>query len=96
MPPHPNFENVWFAATRDIDDPEDDHGHMVLFDTEYGPNQATGAGTGADRGISAPHSSLAIFTYMDGSTHIISETIDLEIYRALSSINGGEIVPAEF
>ena len=39
LPPHPNFENVWFAAIRDIDAPDDDHGHMVLFDTEYGPNR---------------------------------------------------------
>ena len=24
--PHPNFENVWFAAIRDIEVPDDDHG----------------------------------------------------------------------
>ena len=92
VPPHPNFENVWFGAIRDIDDPEDDHGHMVLFDTEYGPNQASGEGTGADRGISAPHSGLAQFALMDGSVHSIRENIEIETYRALSSIRGGEIV----
>ena len=91
-PPHPNFENVWFAATRDIDDPADDHGHMVLFDTEYGPNRARGEGTGADRGVSAPHAGLAQFVMMDGSTHTIRESIDLATYRALSSIRGREVI----
>ncbi|MEE2825745.1 MAG: DUF1559 domain-containing protein [Planctomycetota bacterium] len=91
-PPHPNFENVWFAATRDIDDPADDHGHMVLFDTEYGPNRARGEGTGADRGVSAPHAGLAQFVMMDGSTHTIRESIDLTTYRALSSIRGREVI----
>lgn len=92
VPPHPNFENVWFAAVRDIDDPEDDHGHMVLFDTEYGPNKASGAGTGADRGVSAPHNGLAQFAFLDGSVHTINENINIRIYRALSSVRGGEVV----
>lgn len=91
-PPHPNFENVWFAATRDLDAPDDDHGHMVLFDAEYGPNQARGAGTGADRGVSAPHDGLAQFAFLDGSVHTISSEVSLEVYRALSSMNGGEVV----
>lgn len=91
-PPHPNFENVWFAAIRDIDAPDDDHGHMVLFDAEYAPNRAFGAGTGADRGISAPHDGLAQFAFLDGSVHTISEGIDIETYRALASMRGGEVV----
>ena len=92
VPPHPNFENVWFAAVRDIDAPDDDHGHMVLFDTEYTPNHARGAGTGADRGVSAPHSGIAQFAYLDGSVHTVSDAIDVQVYRALSSMRGGEIV----
>ena len=95
-PPHPNFENVWFAAVRDIDVPDDDHGHMVLFDTEYGPNQARGDGTGADRGVSAPHAGLAQFALMDGSVHSVRETIDISVYRAVSSIRGGEVVTRAF
>ena len=90
VPPHPNFENVWFAAIRDIDTPDDDHGHMVLFDAQFGPNQARGAG--ADRGVSAPHAGLAQFAFLDGSVHTISEDIAIETYRALSSMNGGEVV----
>ena len=90
VPPHPNFENVWFGAIRDIGDPEDDHGHMVLFDAEYGPNGASGAG-GADRGVSAPHSGIAQFALLDGSVHAVSEEISIETYRALCSIRGGEV-----
>ena len=96
VPPHPNFENVWFAAIRDIDVPDDDHGHMVLFDAEYGPNQARGDGTGADRGVSAPHQGLAQFVFLDGSTHSIDDQIEISTYRALASINGGEVVPSDF
>ena len=90
--PHPNFENVWFAAAREITQPDDDHGHMVLFDAEYAPNRARGDGTGADRGVSAPHSGIAQFAYLDGSVHTISDTIDIQVYRALASIRGGEVV----
>jgi len=64
---------------------------MVLFDAEFGPNQSRGADTGADRGINAPHPGLAIFSYMDGSTHTITDTISLTVYRNLCSISGGEI-----
>lgn len=95
-PPHPNFENVWFAAIRDIDVPDDDHGHMVLFDAEYGPNRARGEGTGADRGISAPHEGLAHFLLLDGSVHTVAETIDISVFRAMASIRGGEVVRHEF
>jgi prepilin-type N-terminal cleavage/methylation domain-containing protein/prepilin-type processing-associated H-X9-DG protein len=96
VPPHPNFETVWFGAMRDIGTPDDDHGHMVLFDAEYVPNFAHGAGTGADRGISAPHSGLAQFTFLDGSVHAIREDIDTVVYRALASMRGREIVPESF
>lgn len=92
VPPHPNFENAWFAAVRDIDAPDDDHGHMVLFDTEFAPNNPPDSGVGADRGVAAPHSGLAQFVFMDGSVHTIPETIDLNVYRSLSSTRGGEII----
>jgi prepilin-type N-terminal cleavage/methylation domain-containing protein len=90
--PHPNYENAWFAAVRDIDTPDDDHGHMVLFDTEFAPNKPPTSGAGADRGVAAPHAGFAQFVFMDGSVHTIADTIDLNVYRALSSIRGGEII----
>ena len=84
------FETAWFAAVRDIDDLPDDHGHMVLFDAEFGPNQSRGVDTGADRGIFSAHAGLAIFSYLDGSTHSITDSISLDVYRNLCSIAGGE------
>lgn len=90
--PHPNFENAWFAAVRDVDAPDDDHGHMVLFDAEFGPNNPPNSGAGADRGVAAPHAGLAQFVFMDGSVHTIPESIDLSIYRSLSSMRGGEVI----
>ncbi len=89
---HIHFENTWFAAVRDINVPDDDHGHMVLFDCEYGPNQARGDGIGADRGLSAPHGGLAQFTFCDGSVQTVSQSIDTTVYRAISSRDGGEVV----
>ena len=89
---HVEFENAWFSACRDLDEPADDHGHMVLFDTEYAPNRAEGDGTGADRGVAAPHAGFAQFLLGDGSVRPISETVDVGLYRALSSRAGGELV----
>ena len=90
---HVLFENAWFSACRDIDEPSDDHGHMVLFDTEYGPNKARGDGTGADRGLAAPHVGICQFVMGDGAVRAISEEIDLGTYRALSSRAGNEVIP---
>lgn len=90
-PPHDTFETAWFAAVRDIGEPTDDHGHMVLFDAEFGPNQSRNADTGADRGIFSAHPGVAIFSYLDGSTHTITESISLTVYRNLCSISGGEV-----
>ena len=90
---HVNFENAWFSACRDLDEPDDDHGHMVLFDTEYGPNKARGDGTGADRGLAAPHVGLCQFLMTDGAVRALSETIDLKIYRAMSSRGSSDVVP---
>ena len=89
---HVEFENAWFSACRDLDEPADDHGHMVLFDTEYGPNRAAGDGTGADRGVFGPHAGYAQFLLCDGSVRPIAETVDLDTYRALSSRAGGELI----
>ncbi len=90
-PPHETFETAWFAAVRDVGEPTDDHGHMVLFDAEFGPNRSRNANTGADRGISSAHPGLAIFSMLDGSTQTISDNIAIGTYRNLCSISGGEV-----
>ena len=94
---HLIYENAWAAACRDENDPEDDHGHMVLFDTEFGPNRArqstdSGVNYGPDRGVVAPHQGNAQFTLCDGSVRAINESIDINVYRALSSRSRGEVI----
>ena len=92
--PHPSggihsvFETAWSAAVREITDPTDDHGHMVLFETQYRPNQS---GTD-DKGLSAPHTGICQFTIGDGSVRAISENIDDRVYNALGTRAGGEVV----
>ncbi len=94
---HVIFENAWAAACRDEGDPGDDHGHMVLFDTEFAPNRARQStdptiNYGPDRGVVAPHQGNAHFTLCDGSVRPINETIDINVYRALSSRGRGEMI----
>jgi prepilin-type N-terminal cleavage/methylation domain-containing protein len=84
--PHFEYETTWVGAVRDIDDPTDDHGHMVLFQTGNAPN----APASDDRDVSAPHAGVAQFVLCDGSVHTVSEDIDLEVYRALGTMNQSE------
>ncbi|MCA9138880.1 MAG: DUF1559 domain-containing protein [Planctomycetales bacterium] len=85
---HTVFENTWVAAIRDVDDVADDHGHMVLFETQYRPNQVDGD----DKGLAAPHKGLCQFALMDGSVRAITENIDAEVYDALGTRQGNEII----
>jgi type II secretory pathway pseudopilin PulG len=85
---HTLFETAWSAAVRDIDDTSDDHGHMVLFETQFRPNQI---GTD-DKGLSAPHVGIGQFALCDGSVRAISENIDANVYNALGSRAGKEVV----
>lgn len=85
---HQYFETAWSAAVREVTDPTDDHGHMVLFETQFRPNQH---GTD-DKGLSAPHTGIGQFTMGDGSVRAISENIDEALYNALATRAGGEVV----
>lgn len=85
---HQLFETAWAAAVRDIAEPIDDHGHMVLFETQFRPNQP---GTD-DKGLSAPHDGICQFALGDGSVRAISENIDEGIYNALGTRAGGEVI----
>lgn len=84
---HTTYENAWIAAVRDVDDNEDDHGHMVLFETQFRPNQLDGD----DKGLFSPHQGLAQFAFCDGSVHTISVNIDAEVYDALATRNEREV-----
>ena len=85
---HTVFENAWSAAVRDIDELDDDHGHMVLFETQFRPNQLDGD----DKGLAAPHEGLCQFAICDGSVRSITEHIDAKLYDSLATRYGGEVV----
>lgn len=86
--PHFSYETAWAGSIRELTDPTDDHGHMVLFQTGHTPNSSYSD----DRDVSAPHSGYANFGFGDGSVRLIVETIDLTIYQQLSTRAGGEVV----
>jgi prepilin-type N-terminal cleavage/methylation domain-containing protein len=83
---HIEYETTWAGAVRDVGDFEDDHGHMVLFQTGHTPNHAESD----DRDVSASHSGEALFLLCDGSVHAIREDIDAPVYFALGTMNGEE------
>ncbi len=85
---HRYFETAWSAAVRDVDDLADDHGHMVLFETRFRPNQIDGD----DKGLSAPHIGLCQFAICDGSVRAISAQIDEKVYDALATRRGKEVI----
>jgi prepilin-type N-terminal cleavage/methylation domain-containing protein len=83
---HIEYESTWVGAVRDIDEPTDDHGHMVLFQTGHTPNHALSD----DRDVSASHSGEALFLMCDASVHSVSETIDEKVYLAMGTMNKEE------
>jgi len=85
---HSSFETAWCCAIREVTDLEDDHGHMVLFETQYRPNQVDAD----DKSLSAPHQGLCQFALCDGSVRAISETIDAAAYNALGTRAGSEVI----
>jgi prepilin-type N-terminal cleavage/methylation domain-containing protein len=85
---HVEYETTWAAAVRDWDDPTDDHGHMVLFQTGHRPNDPQSD----DRDISAPHIGYAQFLLGDGAVRPIGENIDFGVYTALGTRVGNETV----
>ncbi len=50
-----------------------------------GPN----APTGSPGGFWSPHTGGALFLLMDGSTHTIATTVDMNVYRAMAGRNDG-------
>ena len=85
--PHFSYETTWAGAVREISDPTDDHGHMVLFQTGHTPNDSYSD----DRDVSAPHVGYANFLFADGSVRLIIEQIDLTNYQSLSTKAGSEV-----
>ena len=85
---HFDYETAWAGAIRDWDEPDDDHGHMTLFQTGHVPNHPLSD----DRDVSAPHVGFANFLLGDGSVRAISENVDIVLYQSLSTRASGEVV----
>jgi prepilin-type N-terminal cleavage/methylation domain-containing protein len=83
---HFSYETAWAGAIRDWDEPDDDHGHMTLFQTGHVPNSAESD----DRDVSAPHVGYANFALADGAVRGISENVDHIVYEALGTRASGE------
>lgn len=83
---HTYYETTWVGAIRDVGDPSDDHGHMVLFQTGHLPNSIDSD----DRDVSTAHPQGAMFLMGDGSVHFLTDSITLSVYQSLSTRSGGE------
>ncbi len=85
---HFSYETTWAGAVRDWDEPDDDHGHMALFQTGHVPNHPQSD----DRDVSAPHIGFANFLFGDGSVRSVTENVDFLVYQRISTRAGGEVV----
>lgn len=83
---HFEYETTWVGAVRQIGDPTDDHGHMVLFQTGHPPNDPDSD----DRDVSSAHHGLALFLMCDGSVRPIEESIAATAYSALGTRAGND------
>ncbi|WDI44547.1 DUF1559 family PulG-like putative transporter [Bremerella sp. P1] len=61
------------------DDGDDDHDHGEHHLDDFGSRHPAGTN----------------FVFADGSAHLITETIDLAVYQALATRNGGEVVSGD-
>jgi hypothetical protein len=85
---HFSYETTWMAAVRDWDERDDDHGHMVMFQTGHVPNSPDSD----DRDVCAPHIGYANFLLGDGAVRGISENVDFPLYQGLSTRAGNEVL----
>ena len=85
---HFSYETTWAGAVRELTDPTDDHGHMVLFQAGHTPNHPQSD----DRDVSAPHIGFANFLMGDGSVRSIIESVDFSVYTALSTRSGNDVI----
>jgi prepilin-type N-terminal cleavage/methylation domain-containing protein len=65
-----------------------------FVDTNYYINRPIGTGNPSESDLSfcSKHPGGAQFVFADASTHFLSENIDIDIYRALGTRNGGESI----
>ncbi|MFM9963655.1 MAG: DUF1559 domain-containing protein [Planctomycetaceae bacterium] len=88
---HFAYETTWCCAVREVSDPTDDHGHMVLFQASHPPNDSRSD----DRDVSSAHQSVSHFLMGDGRVRALSANMNLAVYQALSTRAGKEAVADE-
>jgi prepilin-type N-terminal cleavage/methylation domain-containing protein/prepilin-type processing-associated H-X9-DG protein len=86
---HFDAETVWVGAVKE--DPNDDHAHTALFQASHTPS----SGEMNDQDAASRHPGGTNFLFGDGSVRFLKNTINLNIYRALSSGAGGEVISAD-
>ena len=72
-------------------------GDGSVLATTVGPMNTFGQGPGLvpTFRFNSRHEGGALFTLADGSARWLSENIDLSVFRALSTIAGGELIDEE-
>jgi prepilin-type N-terminal cleavage/methylation domain-containing protein/prepilin-type processing-associated H-X9-DG protein len=86
---HFDAETVWVGAVKE--DPDDDHAHTTLFQSSHTPT----SGEMNDQDAASRHDGGTNFLLGDGSVKFLKNSINLGVYRSLSSRSGGEVVSAD-
>jgi prepilin-type processing-associated H-X9-DG protein len=86
---HFDAETVWVGAVKE--DPNDQHAHTTLFQTSHTPS----SGAMNDQDAASRHPGGTNFLFGDGSVRFLKSTIDLGIYRSLSTRIGGEVISGD-
>jgi prepilin-type processing-associated H-X9-DG protein len=86
---HFDAETVWVGAVKE--DPNDDHAHTTLFQASHTPS----SGEMNDQDAASRHPGGTNFLLGDGSVRFLKNSIDLRIYRGLSSRAGAEVISGD-
>lgn len=87
---HLYAETVWIGAVKE--DPDDDHCHTTLFQTGHTPNSPYMD----DKDAASRHVGGVHFLFGDGAVRMLSDNIDFDVYRAMSTRAGNEVAKDAF